>query len=225
MIPATVAAQGSRFPRLPDVSPPLVFVVDEDVDVRESLELMIQSAGWQPAAFASAHEFLAHPRAQVPTCLVLDVVLPDMYGLDLQERVVSDRRNTSVIFLASHADVPMTVRAMKHGAVDFLTKPFRDDVILAAMTHAIELSRVALVREADSCALRERHTSLTRREREVMALVVTGQLNKQVADDLGISEITVKAHRGTMMRKMKASSLPALVNMAATLGIGAHAER
>jgi len=194
-----------------------VFVVDDDISVRESLELLIRCAGWQPATFASAQEFLAHPRALAPSCLILDVSLPDLNGLDLQKRIAGDRIDMPIIFLTGYGDVPMTVQAMKAGAVEFLTKPFGDDVLLGAIRHAIERSQTALGHEAKMRALRDCYTSLTGREREVMALVVTGRLNKQVGSELGISEITVKAHRGNVMRKMKAESLPDLVKMAARL--------
>ena len=196
---------------------PIVFVVDDDVSVRESLELLIRSEGWQPETFASAQEFLARPRVLVPSCLVLDVSLPGLNGLDLQKRIAADRIDMPIIFITGYGDVPMTVRAMKAGAVEFLTKPFGDDVLLSAIGNAIERSRTALGNEAEIRALRDCYASLTRREREVMALVVSGRLNKQVGGELGISEITVKAHRGNVMRKMKAGSLADLVNMAARL--------
>jgi FixJ family two-component response regulator len=196
---------------------PIVFVVDDDVSVRESLELMIRWAGWQPETFASAREFLSHPRVLAPSCLVLDVNLPDLNGLDLQKRVAGDRIDMPIIFITGYGDVPMTVQAMKAGAVEFLMKPFSDDVLLNAIRHAIERSKTALGHEADIRSLRDCYASLSRREREVMTLVVTGLLNKQVGFELGISEITVKAHRGKVMRKMKADSLPDLVTMAAKL--------
>ena len=198
---------------------PVVFVVDDDLSVRQSLELLIGSAGWQSETFASATEFLARPRPPFPSCLVLDVLLPDLNGLDLQERITTDRVDMPIIFITGYGDVPMTVRAMKGGAVELLTKPLRDDVLLAAIAIALERSRTALGRQAELSALRGRHASLSRREREVMALVVAGRLNKQIAGELEISEITVKAHRGKMMRKMEARSLPQLVNMAARLGV------
>ncbi len=195
---------------------PIVFVVDDDISVRESLELLIRCAGWQPETFASARAFLARPQALAPSCLVLDVSLPDLTGLDLQQRI-ADRIDMPIIFITGHGDVPMTVQAMKAGAVEFLTKPFRDDVLLSAIRNAIERSRTALSHEAEIRVLRESYASLSRREREVMALVVSGRLNKQVGGELGISEITVKAHRGKMMRKMKAGSVAGLVKMAASL--------
>src|SRR5262245_30555982 len=195
---------------------PIVLVVDDDISVRESLELLIRSVGWQPETFASAKEFLSRPRAAVPHCLVLDVALPDLNGLDLQ-KLVADRIAMPIIFITGYGDVPMTVQAMKAGAVEFLTKPFSDDVLLSAIRHALERSRAALDQESEMQALRASYASLSRREREVMALVVTGLLNKQVGGELGISEITVKAHRGSVMRKMKADSLAGLVNMAARL--------
>jgi FixJ family two-component response regulator len=197
---------------------PTVFVVDDDVSVRESLEVMIRGAGWKPKTFASGREFLARPRVPAPSCLVLDVALADLSGLDLQKRV-ADRTELPIIFITSCGDIALTVQAMKAGAVEFLTKPFRDEELLNAIRYAIALSHTELGREAVRRALRERYTSLSPREREVMALVVSGLLNKQVGGELGISEITVKAHRGKMMRKMQAGSLVDLVNMAAKLGL------
>ncbi|HTJ63848.1 MAG TPA: response regulator transcription factor [Alphaproteobacteria bacterium] len=197
---------------------PIVFIVDDDISVRESLELLIASAGWQPVAFASAQAFLLRPRAAVPSCLILDVNLPDLSGLDLQQRIAADRTEMPIIFITGYGDVPMTVRAMKAGAVEFLTKPFGDEVLLNAVQAALDRSQAALSQEADMRALRERYASLSRREREVMALVVSGLLNKQVGGQLGISEITVKAHRGRVMEKMQAGSLPDLVNMSSKLG-------
>ena len=196
---------------------PIVFIVDDDISVRESLELLIRHAGWQPEAFESAQEFLSLPRVLAPSCLVLDVRLPGLNGLDVQKRVSAERPDMPIIFITGHGDVPMTVQAMKAGDVEFLTKPFGDDVLLTAVRNAIERSRSALSREAELRGLREAYASLSRREREVMALVVSGLLNKQVGGELGISEITVKAHRGKVMRKMKAGSLADLVKMAARL--------
>jgi FixJ family two-component response regulator len=198
---------------------PIVFVVDDDISMRESLELLIRSEGWKPETFASAQEFLARPRVFVPTCLVLDVSLPGLNGLDLQKRVAIERIDMPIIFITGHGDVPMTVQAMKAGAVEFLTKPFGDEVLLTAIRHALERSHTALVHEAEMLSLRECYASLSPREREVMALVVSGLLNKQVGGELGISEITVKAHRGQVMQKMKADSLADLVRMAARLGL------
>ena len=200
-----------------DSQTPTVFIVDDDVSVRESLELLIRTAGWQPETFASAQSFLDRPRPLTPSCLVLDVSLPDLSGLDLQQRVVDDRPDMPIVFITGHGDVPMTVRAMKAGAVEFLTKPFRDDALLSAISQAIDKSRAALSVDAEMTELRDNYASLSRREREVMALVVSGLLNKQVGGELHISEITVKAHRGKVMRKMKADSLADLVNMAARL--------
>jgi FixJ family two-component response regulator len=196
---------------------PIVFVVDDDISVRESLEALIRFAGWQPEIFASAQEFLSRAPVPVPNCLVLDVSLPGLNGLDLQKRIAADRIDMPIIFITGHGDVPMTVQAMKAGAVEFLMKPFSDDVLLKAIRHAIERSHTVLGHEAKIQTLRDCYASLSRREREVMALVVTGLLNKQVGFELGISEITVKAHRGKVMRKMKAASLVDLVTMAAKL--------
>jgi FixJ family two-component response regulator len=197
---------------------PVVFVVDDDVSVRESLELMIRFAGWRVELFASAEAFLAHSRPRTPSCLVLDVGLPDLNGLDLQERVAADRLDMPIIFITGRGDVPMTVKAMKAGAIEFLTKPFGDDVLLAAIRTAVDRSHLALAREAEMRTLQDRYASLSAREREVFSLVVSGLMNKQVGAELGISEITVKAHRGKVMRKMKADSFADLVNMAASLG-------
>ncbi len=198
---------------------PIVFVVDDDFSVRESLQLLIECEGWHPETFASAQEFLDNPRVLVPSCLVLDVSLPGLNGLDLQKRVAVERPDMPIIFITGYGDVPMTVQAMKAGAVEFLTKPFSDDVLLSAIRNAIERSQTALGLEAEMQALRDRYESLTRREREVMALVASGLLNKQVGGELGISEITVKAHRGQVMQKMKADSFAELVKMAARLGL------
>ena len=198
---------------------PIVFVVDDDISVRESLELLIRSEGWQPETFESAQEFLAHPRALVPSCLVLDVSLPGLNGLELQKRVAVERTDMPIIFITGYGDVPMTVQAMKAGAVEFLTKPFGDNVLLSAIRHALDRSQSALGHEAEMQVLRDCYTSLTPREREVMALVVSGLLNKQAGGELGISEITVKAHRGRVMQKMKADSFADLVKQAARLGV------
>jgi FixJ family two-component response regulator len=196
---------------------PTVFVVDDDISIRESLELMLRHAGLQAETFVSADDFLKRPRACAPSCLVLDISLPGLNGLDLQKHVAAERHEMPIIFITGHGDVPMTVQAMKAGAVEFLTKPFSDDVLLRAIRNALERSKALLDRDADIRALKARYACLTAREREVMALVVAGLPNKQVGGELGISEITVKAHRGSMMRKMKADSLAGLVNMAARL--------
>jgi len=196
----------------------IVFVVDDDVSVRESLDLLIRAAGWQPETFESAVAFLSRPRPTLPCCLVLDVTLPGLSGLELQQQL-AERTDMPIIFITGHGDVPMSVQAMKAGAVEFLTKPFTNDVLLGAIGGAIERSRTAVRQESDMQALRSSYASLTPRERQVMVLVVSGLLNKQVGGELGISEITVKAHRGQVMRKMKADSLPELVTMAARLGL------
>ena len=216
-VSSPLVAGSNEGPSMADIKP-IVFVVDDDVSVRESLELLIKSEGWQPELFASAQEFLSRPRADVPSCLVLDVTLPGLDGLELQQQL-ADRNDVPIVFITGHGDVPMTVQAMKAGAVEFLTKPFRDYVLLQAVRGAIERSRIALRLNSEMRALRNCYESLTRRERQVMALVVSGLLNKQVGGELGISEITVKAHRGAVMRKMEAGSLPDLVTMAERLGV------
>ena len=198
---------------------PIVFVVDDDVSVRESLELLIRNAGWLPELFESAQEFLDRPRVNVPSCLILDIALPGLNGLQLQERIAADRADMPIIFITGAGDVPTTVQAMKAGAVEFLTKPFSDTALLSAIQQAIERSEATLGVEAEIKSLRERYATLSRREREVLGLVVRGLLNKQVGFELGISEITVKAHRGQVMRKMEADSLADLVNIAGKLGI------
>jgi FixJ family two-component response regulator len=198
---------------------PIVFVVDDDISVRESLELLIRAEGWEPQTYGTAQEFLAGPRAMVPSCLVLDISLPGCNGLDLQKQVAVERPDMPIIFITGYGDVPKSVQAMKAGAVEFLTKPFSDDVLLNAIRQAVQRSETTLCQAAEIRILRDRYSSLSGREREVMSLVVAGLLNKQVGSDLGISEITVKAHRGRMMQKMKADSLADLVNMAARLGL------
>ena len=197
---------------------PIVFVVDDDVSVREALDSLIRLDNWQVETFGSAHDFLCRPRVVAPSCLVLDVDLPDLNGLDVQKRI-ADRTDMPIIFITGYGDIPITVQAMKAGAVEFLTKPIDNDALLSAIRQAIDRSEAALREEAELQALRESYATLSRREREVMALVAAGLLNKQVGGELGISEITVKAHRGRVMEKMKAKSLAALVNMNAKLGL------
>jgi len=196
---------------------PIVFVVDDDVWIRESLQTLLQDEGWQPETFASAQEFLDRPRPLTPNCLVLDVSLPGLDGLELQKRIAAERTDMPIIFITGHGDIPMSVGAMKAGASEFLTKPFSDEVLLTAIRQALERSRLALTQQATKQELRDRYASLTPREQDVMRLVVSGLLNKQVADELGITESTVKAHRGQVMQKMKANSLADLVKMTARL--------
>lgn len=203
----------------------IIFIVDDDISVRESLEALIRCEGWQSETFASALEFLDRPRAPVPSCLILDVSLPGLTGIDLQHRIAVERTDMPIIFITGYGDVPMTVRAMKAGAIEFLTKPIRSAVLLNAVRHALERSRLVLEHEIEIQALRDRYASLTPRERQVMSLVVTGLLNKQVGGELNISEITVKAHRGKVMHKMKAESLPDLVKMSQRLGPAAAPKR
>jgi FixJ family two-component response regulator len=196
---------------------PVVFVVDDDISVREALESLIRFAGWQPETFESAQKFLSRPRVLVPSCLILDVALPGLNGLDLQKLVAVDRKDMPIIFITGYGDIPTTVEAMKGGAVEFLTKPFGDDVLLGAIERALERSKTALREETEVRELRDRYGSLSHREQQVMGLVVSGLLNKQIGGELGISEITVKAHRGQVMRKMGAKSLASLVKMAARI--------
>lgn len=209
--------QGAR-PHAP--TEPIVYVVDDDVSVRESLEALIRDAGWHPEISASAQEFLSRPRGLVPSCLILDVGLPDLNGLDLQQRLAADRFEMPIIFITGYGDVPMTVRAMKAGAVEFLMKPFGDEALLDAIRSAIQRSEAALGHVLELRRLRERHATLSPREREVMALIVSGLMNKQVGGRLGITEITVKAHRGRVMRKMDVTSFADLVTAAGKLRIG-----
>jgi len=197
----------------------IVFVVDDDVSVRESLELLIKFAGWQPETFATAADFLARPRTTIPSCLVLDVSLPDLNGLELQKLIGSERSDMPIIFITGHGDIPMSVKAMKAGAVEFLTKPIDDEALLSAIRHAVQRSAAVLDEQAEMSRLRGRYKSLTLHEQEVMRLVVAGMLNKQIGLKLGISEITVKAHRGKMMQKMAADSVADLVKMAVRLGL------
>jgi FixJ family two-component response regulator len=201
---------------------PTVFVVDDDVSVREALELLIRCAGWRPALFESAHAFLSHTRVKTPRCLVLDLTLPDLDGLELQKRIAMEQRQMPIIFITGYSDVRMTVRAMKAGAFEFLTKPFVVSELSSAIERAIERSRMALFEDAALQSLHERYSSLSTREREVMSLVVSGLLNKQIGGVLGISEITVKAHRGNVMRKMMAFSLADLVKMDTSLPTAAQ---
>lgn len=198
----------------------IVFVVDDDLSVRESMELLIRCAGWQPETFESAQEFLDRPRPLVPNCLVLDVSLQDLNGLDLQKRLVTERTETPIIFITGHGDVPTSVQAMKAGAVEFLIKPFSDEALILAIQEALKRSSITLSRESEMRSLREAYASLSHRERQVMALVASGLLNKQVGAELGISEITVKGHRGRVMQKMGANSVVDLVRMATKLRLG-----
>jgi FixJ family two-component response regulator len=213
----SIVARGNEVGAMADVTP-VVFVVDDDISVRESLELLMTACGWRAETFGSAQDFLRRPRPSAPCCLVLDVTLPGLTGLELQQQL-AERTDMPIIFITGYGDVPMSVRAMKAGAVEFLTKPFNDSVLVEAIRQALDKSRVAMQHESQLQGLRTSYDSLTPREKEVMALVVSGLLNKQVGGELGISEITVKAHRGQVMRKMKADSLPDLVTMAARLGL------
>jgi FixJ family two-component response regulator len=196
---------------------PIVFIVDDDVSVRESLELLVRDENWKPETFASAQEFLDHPKKRVPSCLVLDLSLPRLNGLELQQQLAVGHIEMPIIFITGHGDVPQSVQAMKAGALEFLTKPLNSNALLTAIRNAIERSTLALAQNAQVQELQDRYASLTPRERQVMALVVSGLLNKQVGGELGISEITVKAHRGQVMQKMKANSLADLVRIAAKL--------
>jgi FixJ family two-component response regulator len=213
-----VSEYGSQMTaRLVSENSPTVFVVDDDISVREALEFLIRHEGIEVETFKSAQEFLARPRASGPSCLILDVSLPGLNGLELQKRISVEQQDMPIIFITGYGDIPMTVQAMKAGAVEFLTKPFADHVLLNAIRSAIDRSTTHLTRREELLALQARYARLTAREREVMGWVVVGLLNKQVADELHISEITVKAHRGVMMRKMEANSFAELVNMASRL--------
>ena len=203
---------------------PTVVVVDDDVSVRESLELLIQEEGWQPALFESAESFLARLPTLVPSCLILDVNLPDLSGLDIQQRISGEKSSTPIIFITGYGDIPTSVRAMKAGAAEYLTKPLDDEIVIRAIREAVLRGQANLKREGAQRQLQERYDSLTKREREVMNLVVTGLMNKQVGFELDISEITVKAHRGRVMEKMHATTFVDLVNMAGRLGISTARE-
>jgi FixJ family two-component response regulator len=216
----SAASAPGRPSSTPEATTPIVFVVDDDISVRESLEMLIRCEGWQPKTFASAKEFLDQPRAGVPSCLVLDISLPICTGLQLQERIADERADMPIIFITGHGDVPKTVQAMKAGAIEFLTKPFRDEALLSAIRQALERSRLAFGQQVEMRALRKCYASLSDRERQVMALVASGLLNKQIGAELDISEITVKAHRGRVMQKMKADSFADLVKMATKLHLG-----
>jgi FixJ family two-component response regulator len=207
----------SAFPAVPKFSP-IVCVIDDDIFVRTSLERLIRREGWQPETFQSADEFLARPRPLVPNCLILDLPLPDANGLEVQKRIARERGETPIIVISDFGDIPATVEAMKAGAADFLEKPFSHDILLLAIRQSLERSRAVLDAELKVQHLHNCYTTLTPREEQVMALVVFGLLNKQIGGELGISEITVKKHRGQVMKKMEANSLPDLVRMASKLG-------
>jgi len=214
-----IAGYKRELSNMPDATP-IVFIVDDDISVRESLELLVRNENWKPETFASAQEFLSHPRKPLPSCLVLDLSLPGLNGLELQKQLATAHIEMPIIFITGFGDVPKTVQAMKGGALEFLTKPLDNETLVSAIRRALEQSRIALDQEAEMQELRNRFASLTSREKQVMALVVSGLLNKQVGGELGISEITVKAHRGQVMQKMKADSLAALVKLSSKLQVG-----
>jgi FixJ family two-component response regulator len=221
----SAASPPERSKPSPNSAAPIVFIVDDDISVRESLELLIRSQGWQAETFESAKEFLDRPRVLVPSCLILDVSLPGLNGLELQKRVAVERTEMPIVFITGHGDVPMSVEAMKAGALEFLTKPLSQNVLVSAIRNALDRSRTALTDKAEMQTLRDCYASLTPREREVMTLVISGLLNKQVGGELGICENTVKYHRAQAMLKMKADSLADLVRIAARLGLTSAPKR
>jgi FixJ family two-component response regulator len=210
----------SRLSAKPEAAP-IVFVVDDDISVRESLDALIRDAGWRPKLFESARDFLARTPTSAPSCLILDVNLPDLSGLDLQQRITGESAAMPIIFLTGYGDVPTSVQAMKAGAAEFLTKPFKAGVLIEAIRGALRRSRTMLEQVLERSQLQNRFESLSKRERQVMTLVVKGLMNREVASTLDISETTVKAHRGRVMQKMQAATLVDLVDMAAELGVRA----